>query len=73
MANVTAVWGSGMMHLRDRMTSPEARELWARRVDALKEGTLLVSAKPNREEWTDEDYRIWRYASAISRRIGRLH
>lgn len=61
------------MQLKTRKTSPEAVELWTRRADALKAGTMLVSEKPDREEWTQHDVRTWRYAAAISRRMNRLH
>ncbi len=62
-----------MQQLKSRKSSPEAVELWTRRADALKAGTLLVSEKPDREEWTPDDIRVWRYAAAISRRMNRLH
>lgn len=61
------------MQLKSRKTAPEAVELWTRRADALKAGTMLVSEKPDREDWTADEVRTWRYAAAISRRMNRLH
>ena len=61
------------MELRGRKSKPEALVLWSRRADALKAGSILLSEKPEREYWTHEEYRVWRYARAISRRMDRLH
>ena len=53
--------------------SGAARSLWTRRADALKAGTSLMVKKPDREGWTEDELRVWRYAMAISRRMERLH
>jgi hypothetical protein len=29
--------------------------------------------KPDPDEWTDEDRRLWRYALAVSRRLEKIH
>lgn len=58
---------------KDRKMSGPARELWIRRADALKAGTTLMATKPDRDGWTDDELRVWRYAMAISRRMERLH
>lgn len=61
------------MELRGRIQAREAVALWSKRADALKEGTDLVTEKPDREDWTARDLRKWRYATAIRRRLDRLH
>lgn len=58
---------------KDRKLSGAARVLWTRRADALKAGTTLMVTKPDRDRWTDDELRVWRYAMAISRRMERLH
>ncbi len=47
--------------------------LWHRRAHALKVSSSLLADKPDQNDWTDGEYRIWRYATAISRRIGKLN
>jgi hypothetical protein len=61
------------MPLRGRKLEDEAAALWNRRGDALDAGTRLLTEKPDREWWTREDYRVWRYAMAVSRRIEKIH
>ena len=61
------------MLIKDRRMTGSARVLWTRRADALKAGTNLVVAKPDRDGWTEDEFRVWRYAMAISRRMERLH
>jgi hypothetical protein len=61
------------MVLRGRKSKPEAVVLWTRRADALKAGSILLTEKPDREVWTHEEVRIWRYARAISSRMDRMH
>lgn len=61
------------MLIRVIQTKPEARHLWAKRVDALKAGSILLAEKPDRELWSDKELRLWRYATAISRRMERLN
>lgn len=53
-------------------TSPVAVALWSKRAHALKAGTHLLTDKPNREQWSDRELRIWRYATAISHRLHKL-
>lgn len=52
---------------------PEAQSLWLRRVDALRAGSILLERKPDRALWSRHELRVWRYATAISRRMGRLN
>lgn len=54
-------------------STPEARHLWLKRVDALKAGSNLLAEKPDRALWSHKDMRVWRYATAISRRMERLN
>lgn len=61
------------MGSKKRKAAPAAISLWSRRAEALKAGTELVSEKPDRALWSDDDFRVWRYAQAISRRVERLH
>lgn len=60
--------------MKYRLPSCEkATALWDRRADALEAGTILLNSKPNHREWSQEDWRTWRYALAISRRLDKLH
>lgn len=68
---VARVMGEFMV-LRDRMTSPEAVARWNRRSEALEAGAILLAQKPNREQWTHEELRVFRYALAVSRRMDKL-
>lgn len=61
------------MLVKVMQSTPEAKHLWLRRVDALKAGSVLLAEKPDRALWSDRDVRIWRYAAAISRRMERLN
>lgn len=61
------------MRWKSRKSSRGAVELWNKRADALRAGSLLLAEKPDRDEWTAHELRTWRYASAISRRLNRLH
>lgn len=61
------------MLCKDRKMTGSARVLWSKRADALKAGTVLMATKPDRDGWTDDEFRLWRYAMAISRRMERLH
>lgn len=61
-----------MIAMKDRKFSPEATARWTRRSEALEAGTILVSVKPDRDLWTSEDYRLFRYAMAVSRRMDKL-
>lgn len=62
-----------MLAIRNSTTSPSALALWHRRADALREITNLLAAKPDHVSWTEREIRIWRYATAISRRLHKLH
>jgi hypothetical protein len=61
------------MPLRGRRLDLDAEARWNRRSDALEQGTKLMSDKPNPEEWTNEDRRLWRYALAVQRRLEKIH
>ena len=61
------------MRLKNLKVAPAAIGLWYRRAEALKAGTDLVAEKPDRDLWSNHDYRIWSYAMAISRRVEQLH
>jgi hypothetical protein len=50
-----------------------AAELWERRSEALEAGNALMSDKPDVEDWTDKERRLWFYALAIGRRLDSLH
>lgn len=39
---------------------------------ALKAGTVLLAHKPDRHLWTKDEFRVWRYATAISHRLDKL-
>ena len=58
--------GNGVM-------SQEAIELWDRRAEALEAGHVLMQEKPDPELWTEEELRLWRYATAISARLDKLN
>lgn len=55
------------------LRNPEAHQVWLRRVAALKAGSALLERKPDRTKWSRQEYRVWLYASAISRRMERLN
>jgi len=60
--------------MNDRMSvTTSAVALWERRGTALKASSALLEKKPDRDEWTREERRIFIYASAISRRLGKLN
>jgi len=59
--------------IRNPQASPGARALWYQRAHALRAGTDLLAGKPDGENWTPREYRIWRYATAISHRLEKLH
>jgi hypothetical protein len=61
------------MPLRDRKLPVEAVERWHRRSDALEAGSRLMTDKPDPDEWTRQDRRLWRYALAVSRRLEKIH
>jgi hypothetical protein len=61
------------MPLRDRKLGDEAVERWNKRSEALEAGSKLMTNKPDPDEWTHEDRRLWRYAMAVSRRLEKIH
>lgn len=62
------------MPLKFRQPSTDqATVMWDRRADALEAGTVLLNTKPNHREWSSHEWRLWRYALAISRRLDKLH
>jgi hypothetical protein len=62
-----------VLAIRNSNTTPSAVALWHKRAHALREGSILLSDKPDRISWTDRELRIWRYATAISHRLHKLH
>ena len=56
-----------------RAGTARAVELWERRGDALKTSSVLLEEKPDRDEWTPAERRAFIYASAVSRRLGKLN
>ena len=65
--------GLGDDMLKGRKLTPRAAEGWGRRADALEAGTVLMSEKPDEDDWTKKEFRAWRYAMAVSRRLEKLH
>lgn len=61
-----------MAIIRNPQTCPEALALWNQRADALRASTDLLAVKPNSDNWTPSEFRIWRYATAISHRLEKL-
>jgi hypothetical protein len=66
-------FGGGRMTIKGAIMSEAAWALWERRNAALEASAQLMSEKPDIEEWTKEERRIWTYALAIGRRLERLH
>lgn len=61
------------MPLRGRRLETDAVARWNKRSEALEAGSKLMSDKPDSDEWTNEDRRLWRYALAVSRRLEKIH
>ena len=59
--------------MRERVLTERAVALWERRGSALKASSALLDEKPDREEWTPAERRVFSYASAVSRRLEKLH
>ena len=59
--------------MKERALSVRAVALWERRGDALKASSNLLDEKPDRDEWTPAERRMFSYASAVSRRLEKLH
>jgi hypothetical protein len=63
--------GTTAMTLRSNLSESEAA-LWDRRNEVLVQGTTLMNEKPDMEDWTDQERRLWLYAIAIGNRLERL-
>lgn len=50
-----------------------ASAIWDRRNAALEAISALMDEKPDSDDWTDEERRLWNYAMAIGRRLERIH
>ena len=61
------------MPLKGRKLEEDAVVRWNKRDDALDAGSRLMSDKPDPDEWTHADYKLWRYALAVSRRLEKIH
>jgi hypothetical protein len=59
------------MTLRSNL-SPSEAAVWDRRNEALVQGAALMDEKPDMEDWTDQERRLWLYAVAIGNRLERL-
>ena len=61
--------------MKERSLSLDTRAvtLWEKRGEALKASSNLLDAKPDRDDWTKAERRVFMYASAISRRLERLN
>lgn len=59
------------MTLRSNLSPAEAA-VWDRRNEALVQGAALMDEKPDMDEWTDQERRLWLYAVAIGNRLERL-
>jgi hypothetical protein len=60
------------MTLKGAAMTGAAGALWDRRNAALEAMSALLEEKPDSDEWTDKERRIWQYAIAIGRRLERL-
>ncbi|MEZ5923784.1 MAG: hypothetical protein R3D57_05305 [Hyphomicrobiaceae bacterium] len=61
------------MRLKICTSAPMATTIWDRRANALDAGFKLMEKKPDEKAWTDNDWRLWRYALAVSKRLERLN
>jgi hypothetical protein len=61
------------MPLRGRKLEDDAVARWHKRGDALEAGSRLMTDKPDPDQWTPQDYKLWRYALAVSRRLEKIH
>ncbi len=59
------------MTLRSNLSETEAA-VWDRRNEVLVQGTALMNEKPDMEDWTEQERRLWLYAVAIGNRLERL-
>jgi hypothetical protein len=50
-----------------------AMTIWDKRASALEAGFKLMEIKPDEKAWTPNDWRLWRYAIAVSKRLERLN
>jgi hypothetical protein len=63
--------GTTTMTLRLNLSESEAA-VWDRRNEVLVQGTELMNDKPDMEDWTDRERRLWLYACAIGNRLEQL-
>jgi hypothetical protein len=61
------------MTLKGAAMTMAACALWDRRNAALEAMSALIDEKPDFEDWTDKERRLWNYAIAIGRRLERIH
>lgn len=61
------------MRLKISTSAPMATVIWDRRANALEAGFKLMEKKPDDRVWTSNDWRLWRYAIAVSKRLERLN
>ena len=61
------------MRLKICTSAPMATVIWDRRANALEAGFKLMEKKPDDRVWTPNDWRLWRYAIAVSKRLERLN
>ncbi len=61
------------MTLKGSNMTSAASALWQRRNAALETASALISEKPDMEEWTKADIRLFAYAMAIGRRLEQLN
>lgn len=59
--------------MRNRKFGAAEAARWDRRGEVLDAVNKLLEKKPDRDEWDDQDWRRYRYALAISRRIEKLN
>ena len=60
------------MTLKGAAMSGAAGMIWDRRNAALEAMTTLMDEKPDSDEWSDQERRLWNYAMAIGRRLERI-
>ncbi len=61
------------MTLKGAAMTGAAGAIWDRRNAALEAMSALMDEKPDFEDWTDRDLRLWNYAIAIGRRLEQIN
>jgi uncharacterized protein (DUF2461 family) len=61
------------MTLKGAAMTGAAGAIWDRRNAALEAMSQLIDEKPDYEDWTDQERRLWSYAVAIGRRLERIN